>query len=142
VLSGFFVMMALSRLACFLRIAPRWESWAMTGSLTAAAACFLIGRAGWAPAFALSGILGPVFPLLLARMSREFPREAPTLTYWIITTVQFTLSLCNLGVGYLTDRFGIRVSYWVPAGFYALTLAVMVPYLWDRRIRPGQPAAA
>jgi fucose permease len=127
-LTGFFFMMTVTRLLCFWRIRLEWEKRLMAGCLVAAASLFLLGRSGWTLGFALSGVLGPVYPLLLAQMSREFPREAPTLAYWVVTTTQVTLALCNFGMGYFTDHFGIRVAYWVPAVFYALTLAALVPY--------------
>ena len=57
------------------------------------------------------GLVGPYFPLVLARMSRLLPREAPSLTLRTLIIAQGTLAACHLGMGYLATTFGMAVAY-------------------------------
>lgn len=120
--AGFFVVMTLSRLACYWVRNDRVEAWAIFGGLVAGAVSFGLGLAGFSVAFAFVGLIGPYFPLVLARLSRYMPREAPALTVRVMFMLQATLAVCHLATGYLCTTVGVEIAYWIPG--VALLLAI------------------
>lgn len=124
-LSGFFLMMAITRLICLFSLPPKWETPVLAGSFLAAVIFFLMGHAGQLWAFTAAGILGPFFPVLLARVSRQYPEEAPTLTLWILTSIQLTLAVFHLVVGRLADVVGVSRSYLLPVPLAVLTFVFL-----------------
>ena len=131
--TGFFAMMAGTRLLCFFGLREFQEKILMVSSLVLSLSFIVLGHWGWLWAFPLAGVLGPYFPILLARVSRAFPREIKPLTIWILTTMQITLGLCHALVGRLADRIGIQQTYLLP--ILLLTLAILGALLffrWER----------
>jgi hypothetical protein len=122
--------MGITRLLCFLSLSARLETKLMLGCLAFAAGFFVLGHGGFLWGFCLAGVLGPFFPLLLARISRVFPEVAAKLTIWVLTVVQGTLAVLHLTVGWLTDRWGITHAYQLPAFFLLLALGTVAIYLW------------
>ncbi len=125
---GFFLVMGLTRAVCFFSTVSI-ERYLLWGSLFLGCGLFLIGRAGWLPAFCLAGILGPYFPLFLARTSRVFPEEARPLTLAILTAMQLSLAFCHLTVGELSDRIGIAAAYWLP--FILIVVGMAMVFLFE-----------
>jgi len=128
-LTGFFLMMAVSRGLCFLHLRPRHELPILIGCLVVSILCSALGHSGWYWGFSLAGLLGPYFPLYLARVNRSFPEQARSLTLIILGSVQGSLLILNLVVGGLTDRIGIRMAYWLPPGLLAVAIMGLILYL-------------
>ncbi len=120
--AGFFIVITLSRLACYWVRTDRVEAWAIAGGLTAGALSFILGLSGYSFAFVFVGLIGPYFPLVLARLSRYLPREAPALTVRVMFMLQATLAFCHLATGYVCTNLGVQTAYWIPG--VALCLAV------------------
>lgn len=131
--SGFFLAIAVTRFLCLVFLSPRFETTVLVGSLVAACGFFAAGHAGWLPGLALSGVLGPFFPLFLARVSRTFETQITRLTIWSLATVQGSLALCHLLTGYLTDQVGIQKSYGLPFALLGITVGLFFLYVSEER---------
>lgn len=123
-LTGFFLTMGATRALCFLSLPPGLELFVLRASLVLSGALFALGHAGHLWAFPLSGVLGPFFPLYMARMSREYPAQSRALTLWVLTSVQLTLVLFQLFLGSFADRVGLATAYWLPLVMLGVTLAI------------------
>lgn len=130
-LSGFFLMMALTRALCFMSLRPEHERWLLGGSLFVSILLLIWARSPGGPLWALSlgGVLGPFFPLFLARVSRNFPVESKPLTIWILAGTQLTMCLMHLFVGRITDVLGIQIAYWLAPGLLTASLGLLALYL-------------
>ncbi len=128
-LTGFFLAMGVTRALCFVSLPAALESIVLAGSLFFSGLFFTLGHLGFLWAFPLAGVLGPFFPLLLARVSRSFPEESHNLTIGILTCVQLTLVACHLALGGSTDRLGIDTAYWFPLPLLAVTLGSLCVYM-------------
>ncbi len=136
--TGFFLSMTLTRLACFLVREDAQERRIIWGCLLMGLAAFLLGLFVHPVGFALTGLVGPFFPLVLARMSRYFPKEAPALTLRILLIVQGALAICHFGMGWIATHFGVAVAYQVPAFAYVVALASISLYFrQERRYLPN-----
>lgn len=128
-LLGFFLVMGLTRAVCFVSLKPRQEVWFLWGSLLLGAGFFSLGRAGWLWGFSLTGVLGPFFPLFLARVSRAFPKDSSALTLAIISGMQVMLAIFHLSIGNVSDRVGITLAYWMPVGLLGASLVALALYI-------------
>ncbi len=129
VLSWFFLAMGLSRGVCFFKLPPRWETWLMGFSILVALAGSLMGRYVWPPALVIAGLVGPLFPLMMARSSRVFPEQSRSLTLWILGSIQLTLMASQWLMGRVADRFGLETAYLLPNGFLLVSAVALVVYL-------------
>ncbi len=84
---------------------------------------------------ALSGLgVGPVFPLLMARGSREYPEQSGAVSGLLFGSLSLGGMVFPLVIGALASRVGLRGSFFFPAALAAALLVVMV--LWkDTRVR-------
>lgn len=122
-LTGFFLVMGTTRLLCFLTLPPALERVVLAGSLVLSAFFFCLGHLGALWGFSLAGILGPFFPLLLARTTKAFPADAHNLTIAVLAGLQVALVPCHLLLGGVTDRLGIEASYLLSLPLIGITLA-------------------
>jgi FHS family glucose/mannose:H+ symporter-like MFS transporter len=83
-------------------------------------------KAGLCAAYGLG--VGPVFPLLMARGSREFPEQSGAVTGVLFAGVSLGGIVFPLAVGALAGTLGIARSYWfcaaAAAGLLAASLAI------------------
>lgn len=128
-LAGYFWCIAITRALCFLVRSHKTEERLMWGSLVASLCCFSLGLAGFETGFALAGILGPFFPLMMARMSRAIPEQAESVSIRIMAGMQLTLAICNLSAGSLIDAIGAGKTYFLPAFFITMTIALTFVFL-------------
>lgn len=138
--TGFFFVLTASRFGCFLVRRDQTESFLIVGGLCVGLAAFVIGLSGHSFFFPLAGLVGPYFPLVLARMSRYLPREAPSLTLRILIVAQGTLAACHFGLGYLATHFGVGFAYQVPAVAFFFAIACILFYLNAERRLPTAAA--
>lgn len=128
-LLGFFLTMGVTRALCFLSLKPQQEAWFLWGSLIFGAVFFSLGRAGWYWGFALTGVLGPFFPLFLARVTRAFSKDSAALTLAIITAMQVILAVFHLSIGNVSDRLGMSLAYWMPVALIGAALVALGLYI-------------
>lgn len=129
-LTGFFLCMMASRLLFSLGVGGGREVWVMWGSLVAALLFFFLGLRGWMWGFALTGVFGPFYPILLGRMSRRYGYHSERITLWILTSTQLGLFFSQFFMGRCTDWLGINQSYlFAPV---MLTLAGFAVFFYGR----------
>jgi fucose permease len=127
--TAFFVAMGVTRLLCVFALRPAFETPVLVGSLAVGMGAFLLGRVGPPWALSLSGLFGPFFPLIIARLGKAFPVQARSITLVIIGVMQVTLAFLHLGVGWLTDGVGIGTAYWMPLGLLGASLFTLIIYI-------------
>lgn len=127
-LTGFFLAMAVTRGLCLIRLSHSREKVILVGCLLFSLVFFFLGYSGWAVGFSLAGVLGPFFPLYLARVSRAFPEQSRSLTLWILAAMQLTLAIFHLVVGSLADRLGLESAYLIPPALLGLALGLLFLY--------------
>lgn len=129
----FFTWFAGSRFVISLGLRSRWEALAIYGCLGLGAGAAVLGMLGFSTAFPAVGLIGPFFPLMLTHASRLFPREWKRVTVWVFLYIQLFMALTHVLVGYLAERFGLRVTYWLMPFFFAITMALFT--VFQRRIK-------
>ncbi len=135
-LTGFFGLLALSRLASAVLVPRRWERRALWLSLGLATLALLAGQWHSPWLLPLAGLCGPCFPLLLAGVGRAYPDEWRDLTVWIMVAVQASLSLAHGLMGLAADAFGIVAAFRLAPLLWLLTAALLF------RVRLKEPSAA
>lgn len=112
--SGFFAVLTLSRAFCFICGTGRHERALLVATLLVPIACFAFGYLWLDWSFALVGLVGPFFPLFLARVSREFVHSWKSLTVAIFLGNQIGLAILNLALGEAADVIGINYAFLAP----------------------------
>jgi fucose permease len=119
----FFALMTISRLICTFWVKPKHVHVVLIGSLILALIGFCFGRlSGLAWMVGVAGLLGPFFPLFVAKMSLDFPDRDRTIIIWTIALMQGFLGILNLSIGGLADFLSIQWAYWLPAGLLVICL--------------------
>jgi fucose permease len=134
--SGFFAALTVSRILCWFFVKPSHERGLLIASLLVPLVCFVLGYAVDDWAFALVGLVGPFFPVYLARVSREFGRSWKTLTMWIFLGDQIGLATINLALGRAADLWDIERAFLAPPLMLAAALALVCLHL-ALAARPG-----
>ena len=116
ILSGFFICMALSRLLCLFIARPAWDKQIIAAGLTLGLISFVVGVTVWPPALAGVGLIGPFFPLMLAKGSQAMPDRWRSTIIWIISAMQVTLAAMHFSVGNIADQWGIGYAYMLSGG--------------------------
>lgn len=127
--SAFFLVMGFSRLAAALWVTARMEHLVILCSIVGALLFFYLGynqNQLWA--FALCGVLGPFYPLVMARATRDHPEQAKLLTLWIIVGIGASMAVFHFSIGVLSDALGIRQAYVLPPFLAALSLVLYLLY--------------
>jgi MFS family permease len=97
------------------------------------------GPAAKAALCALYGLgVGPVFPLLMARGSREFPDQSGAVSGILYSGVSLGGMVFPLLVGTLAESVGIARSYW----FCAAAVGALLVAALAAAARPSRPAPA
>lgn len=139
--SGFFAVLTVSRILCWFFVRPSHERGLLIASLLVPLVSFGLGYAAFDWAFALVGLVGPFFPVYLARVSREFGRSWKTLTMWIFLGDQIGLAAINLALGRAADLWDIQRAFLAPPLMLAVALALVCLHL-ALAARPGWAEAA
>lgn len=111
--SGFFLAMTLTRLGCVF-LPSRWEGLMLKIALLLPILAFLVSYYGDYRGFALVGLCGPFYPLLLAHLSRVYHRSWRRLAIFLFLCAQAGLVVVNYLIGQLSDRIGIEMVFLAP----------------------------
>lgn len=134
-LTGFFLVMAITRGICSFVLSERWEKPLLYGSIVGSLAFAVLGQQFGPWFLPLAGVLGPFFPLFVARSSKVFAQEGKSMTQILLFAVQGMLVVAHVCMGGLADRYGVAFAYWSPVPCFLLVLALL-PFL-DRRVGAG-----
>ncbi len=140
--SGFFLTFSVTRLLVVIFLRDRFYKSLVylplvTGSLLMFAGSFL-ARPGDASGtlvylFPLAGIIGPFFPMMLARVSTIYHDSWQRLTVVILTTMQIALALSHVILGAVFDELGAQHAYLIPPAL--LMIAGCGSFMFLRRSR-------
>lgn len=128
--SGFFAALSLSRAFCFIFGTGKRERTLLIATLLVPMTCFAIGYVWHDWSFALVGLLGPFFPLFLARVSREFAATWKSLTVAIFLGTQIGLAIINLALGKAADHIGIEAAFLAPLLLLLGSLVLICLHFW------------
>ena len=134
-LSLFFIILALSRFSCFLFVRQSWEKPVLLASLALAIISSILGQQGYSWALPAIGLLGPFYPLSMARVSLQFPATWKQMTLIIYATIQSTLALMHMTVGNLADHFSMKIAFLLPPFFLGLAWVILSRELSTRSQR-------
>lgn len=121
----FFAVIGIARFVCFLIVRPAWESKVLYGSLALGVIFGILGQQGHSWALSMMGIVGPFFPLCMARLSRDFPNDWKVMTVYVYIGIQTTLAVVHQSVGSIADALGIENAFLLSPFFLFLTLVLL-----------------
>lgn len=127
--TGFFAGLLVGRvLTAFVPMEGSPRPWL---GLCLGAGAFLVGLGltAWPPALILTGLaLGPIYPLYMTLLCREFETSMDHVMGWVIAGQSLSLVMMHLGIGELTDGFGIARALWFAPAVLLLSLIGMLLY--------------
>lgn len=121
--AGFFVVFSMARLAVVILVREKFHKPFIYVPLLIAAVAMigasLFSQPGEADSaliflFPAAGIIGPFFPMMLARVSVIYNHSWQRLTVVILTTMQVALALSHLVLGTIFDQLGAQRAYLIP----------------------------
>lgn len=121
----FFALLSGTRFLCFLFVKPEWETKILTACLAAGTLFGVLGQQGHSWALSLMGLIGPFFPLCMARISREFPEDWKSITVFVFIGIQATLAILHQSVGSIADVLGIENAFLLSPLFLVLALILL-----------------
>jgi len=131
--AAFFAVMGVTRFLSFLFASERHEKFILRSALLLPLPCFVVGYLVTPWAFALAGVVGPFFPLFMARVSRSFGDEWQKLTILAILCMQAILGVAHLVLGNLFDWIGANLAYMLPPVFLVLCAGLLGLYFATER---------
>ena len=121
--AGFFMVFSLARLGVLILMRDKFHKPFIYVPLFAAAtamiAATIISQPGQADSalvflFPAAGMIGPFFPMMLARVCTIYNKSWQRLTVIILTTMQVALALSHLILGAVFDHLGAQRAYLIP----------------------------
>jgi len=121
--AGFFMVFSLARLGVLILMRDKFHKPFIYVPLFAAAtamiAATVISQPGQADSalvflFPAAGMIGPFFPMMLARVCTIYNKSWQRLTVIILTTMQVALALSHLILGAVFDHLGAQRAYLIP----------------------------
>lgn len=125
--TAFFIVLALSRCVMIIGAVHRWSTYLLGGSLAAGLIFSVLGLTVSRLFLPLVGLLGPFFPLLLARASILYPKRNRTIALYVIVAMQVTLGTLHFTIGQISQVAPVRISYWLAP---ACLLLAVIFYVW------------
>ncbi len=126
---GFFLMIGLTRFLCFLLVRPKYEATVQVACLVLGALFGILGQQGYSWALPLMGIVGPFFPLTMARISLKFPDTWKPIMLNVYVCIQLMLAFMHVSVGRVADTLGIAQAFLLAPIFLILALVLLIPFL-------------
>lgn len=87
--------------------------------------------------FPLAGIIGPFFPMMLARVSTIYHQTWQRLTVVILTTMQVALALSHVVLGAVFDELGAQRAYLIPPALLMIAGCGALLFLTRSRASSG-----
>lgn len=131
----FFAMMGLTRFLCFLLVKPAQETKVLYGCLALGVVFGVLGQQGQSWALSMMGVIGPFFPLCMARISRDFPSDWKAMTVYVFIGIQTTLAVVHQSVGSIADALGIENAFLLSPLLLFVSLVILFV-----SIRPTKPS--
>ncbi|MBI3296216.1 MAG: hypothetical protein HYZ71_15940 [Deltaproteobacteria bacterium] len=128
-LTIFFLAMAASRILCIMRITEKMERILLWGSQILFVICVTLGQLLHPAFLSLSGLVGPFFPLLMARVTRHFGVKSPSLLLKLYIAIPLSTGVVNLLMGQATRILPLNTLYFTSVVFGAATLPCLFLYL-------------
>ena len=142
VLSGFFFGLAAGRGASALWARPERERALVSGGLLGGGAGVALGALGWGWGFCLAGFcFGPVFPLLMTRLSQERPSGLRESLAFVYAAMVVALALGHQVMGWLVERLSPRAAAFFPVFCLAAALGLWLAVSREREGRGGDSPA-
>ncbi len=113
-MGGFFACLTSTRILAALFAKTSYQTYLLYLSLCLAGILFSLGLNGYLWGFAASGILGPFYPLMMARTNQQYATISRRVTIALMITAQLSLALFHSIVGIISDQAGISVAYRLP----------------------------
>ncbi len=125
----FFVCMMLGRLLFAIVHFKKSPRFLLSTSLILTGVCFFSGLYGHPLFLALTGLtIAPFYPLTISWVSSEFPQDLDSAISYMMTTDSIMLIAMHLGIGRLTDLFGIHNALLGGGLFIVLSLLLVNLY--------------
>lgn len=125
----FFVCMMLGRLLFAIVHFKKSPRFLLSTSLILTGVCFFSGLYGHPLFLALTGLtIAPFYPLTISWVSSEFPQDLDSAISYMMTTDSIMLIAMHLGIGRLTDLFGIHNALLGGGLFMVLSLLLVNLY--------------
>ncbi|MBI2362388.1 MAG: hypothetical protein HYV15_03275, partial [Elusimicrobia bacterium] len=138
VLSGFFLGLAAGRGASALWARPGRERVLVSAGLAAGGAGTALGALGFGWGFCLAGAsFGPVFPLLMTRLSVERPGGLRESLAFVYAAMVVALALGHQAMGWLVERSSPRAAAFFPVLCLAAALGLWLAVSRERERRGG-----
>ncbi|NDE14878.1 MFS transporter [bacterium] len=121
--AGFFLTFSVARLLVVIFMRERFHKPLVYFPLILGACLMITGivlsqpgksSSGLVFLFPLAGIIGPFFPMMLARVSTLYHESWQRLTVVILTTMQVALALSHVILGAVFDELGAQRAYLIP----------------------------
>ncbi|MBI5595978.1 MAG: hypothetical protein HY928_07805 [Elusimicrobia bacterium] len=142
VLSGFFLALAAGRAATAAFARPAAERALVAFGLGAGAVAAAAGAFGRPWGFAAAGAcFGPVFPLLMTRLSVEHPRGLREAMAFVYAAMVVALALGHQAMGWLAERASPRSAALFPVLCVAAALGLWLAVSREKEGRGGDPPA-
>jgi MFS family permease len=129
---GFFLIMGLTRFLCFLLVRPQYELMVQVACLLFGALFGILGQQGYSWALPLMGVVGPFFPLTIARISTKFPETWKQMMMNVYVCMQLMLALMHVSVGRVADTLGIGQAFLLAPSFLLIAVLLLLPLLKHR----------
>lgn len=101
----------------------------LAACLSSGAVLIAVGLTVWPPALILTGLaLGPVYPLYMTLLCREFEPSMDHVVGWVIAGQSLSVVVMHVGTGWLTDSFGIGKAMWLGPVALSVSLVGMLAY--------------
>ncbi len=121
-LTLFFIAMAVSRLLAIRTLSARWETRVMWASLGVFLLCQIIGITLHPIGLSLSGLVGPFFPLLMARMTCNLGSASQTVMLRLFLAIPICSASANFLLGQASKTIALDRLFWVCPAFGLATM--------------------
>lgn len=135
----FFALIGGTRFLCFLFVTPRWETKILIAALVCGIAAALLGQQGYTVALPFVGLLGPFFPLCMARVSRQFHEDWKAMTVYVFIAIQAMLAVMHQSVGTIADALGIENAFLLCPLLLALALILLLQNIKAAQLTKPSP---
>ena len=138
-LTGYFLLLFLGRLAFAVLKIPLSSLWIMILSATLGALTYALGLVHEPWWFALTGLaISMFYPVGIAMIGDETGSDAGFITSWCITMQSLGLMAMHFLLGALADKWGLGRALWIGPACLALALVLLLAKWRFERVSLGE----